>query len=97
MLLTKCINHLQKDGVIIIREGNAELERRHKGTKLSELFSTRLLGFNKTSGNGLSFLQAATIHDMAAKHKLECQEFDESKLTSNIIFILQQKAAVAAV
>ena len=38
-----------KDGIIIIREGDKDLAERHKGTKLTEFFSTRIIGFNKTS------------------------------------------------
>lgn len=94
LLITKCIKHLQPNGVIIIRDGNAALEKRHRGTKLSEFFSTKLLGFNKTSTEGLSFLQANSIHKIAAMHNMECSELDESKLTSNIIFVLKEKAAV---
>jgi 1-acyl-sn-glycerol-3-phosphate acyltransferase len=94
-LVIKCIKHLHPNGVIIIRDGNAELEKRHRGTRLSEFFSTKLLGFNKTSTEGLSFLHANSIHKIAATNNMECKELDESKFTSNIIFILKDKAPVA--
>ncbi|CAN5658018.1 MMPL family transporter [soil metagenome] len=96
LLITKCIKHLQPNGVIIIRDGNAELEKRHKGTKLTEFFSTKLLGFNKTFGNGLSFFHAGSIHSIADLHNMDCIEVDNSKLTSNIIFILKDKVAITA-
>jgi len=95
LLLTKCIKHLRPNGVIIVRDGNAELQKRHKGTKLTEFFSTTLLGFNKTTSNGLSFLQANSIQKIAETHNMEYNELDNSKLTSNIIFVLKEKAAIA--
>ncbi|MBC7827720.1 MAG: 1-acyl-sn-glycerol-3-phosphate acyltransferase [Chitinophagaceae bacterium] len=89
-VIEKSIGHLLPGGNIIIREGNSDLERRHKGTKLSELFSTRLLGFNKTSGNGLSFLSGNLIKEIANDQQLACVELDNTKFTSNIIFVLKK-------
>jgi uncharacterized protein len=92
--MQKCINHLNHGGSIIIRDGNKDLVKRHKGTKLTEVFSTQVTGFNKTSGNGLSFLSGSLIKEMAADHHLECNEVDNTKFTSNIIFVLKNKTAV---
>lgn len=92
LLLTRCIKNLAPGGVILIRDGNAELEKRHRGTKLTEFFSTKLLGFNKTSEKGLSFLQAGSIQEMAETNNMEYKELDESRLTSNILFIIKDKA-----
>jgi 1-acyl-sn-glycerol-3-phosphate acyltransferase len=89
--IEKCIKHLQPGGTIIIRDGNADLQKRHKGTKLTEWFSTTVFGFNKTTDNGLSFISGNTIRKIATEHKLECKELDETKLTSNVIFILTKK------
>ena len=93
MVIDKCIAHLNPGGSIIIRDGNKDLEKRHKGTKLTELFSTRVTGFNKTSGNGLSFLSGTLIKNIAADHHLECSELDNTTFTSNIIFVLKNKPA----
>ncbi|MBC8033801.1 MAG: 1-acyl-sn-glycerol-3-phosphate acyltransferase, partial [Chitinophagaceae bacterium] len=87
----KCARHLNPGGTIIIREGNKEMQDKHKGTKLSEFFSTKLIGFNKTTGNGLSFLSASFIKELADTNGLETAEIDATKYTSNIIFILKQK------
>jgi 2-polyprenyl-3-methyl-5-hydroxy-6-metoxy-1,4-benzoquinol methylase len=56
LLLEKCITKLNPSGMIVIRDGVRELESRHRGTRLTELFSTRILGFNKTGKHGLHFI-----------------------------------------
>ena len=88
-LINKSIAHLNTGGVLIIRDGNLELHERHKGTRLTEYFSTRFFGFNKTAGKGLSYLSAARIKNIAAANKMQCIEIDHTKYTSNIIFALK--------
>lgn len=89
-LIRKSMDHLTEYGKLIIREGNAEIKDRHKGTVLSEYFSTTVFGFNKTSEGGLSFLSASIIREIAAEKGFSCEEIDPSKHTSNIIFVLQK-------
>ncbi len=93
-LVEKCITHLNPGGTIIIRDGNKDLKKRHKGTKLTEVFSTQITGFNKTSGNGLSFLSGSLIKDIAAAQQLECNEVDNTTFTSNIVFVLKNKHTI---
>ncbi|MEJ7768483.1 MAG: 1-acyl-sn-glycerol-3-phosphate acyltransferase [Chitinophagaceae bacterium] len=87
-VVEKCIASLRPSGMIIIREGNKDMKERHKGTMLTEFFSTKFTGFNKTTGNRLSFLSGELIHDMAREHHLNCRMIDNTKFTSNVIFIL---------
>ena len=89
-VLQNCIQHISEDGMLIIRDGNAELTERHKGTKLTEWFSTKLLGFNKTSEQGLSFIAASFLKDFAAKNNLSLEEVDNTKYTSNIFYIMRK-------
>lgn len=91
IVIEKCIRSTRPDGMIIIRDGNADLEKRHRGTKLTEVFSTNIFGFNKTTAQGLSFLSGTTIKAIAAEHGLDCQEIDETKFTSNIVFVLKHR------
>ncbi|QEC69760.1 methyltransferase domain-containing protein [Panacibacter ginsenosidivorans] len=88
-LIEKCIRHLNPGGTILIRDGNTDLKERHKKTKLTEFFSTRLIGFNKTSGKGLTFFSGQLVKDIAAAHNMQCKEVDNTKYTSNIIYLLQ--------
>ncbi len=93
-LIEKCIQNLNPRGTLIIRDGNKDLTARHKGTKFTEFISTKFYGFNKTSGNGLSFLSAGFVRSIAAEQKVACTEIDQAKFTSNIIFVIKKSGAV---
>ena len=88
-LLEKLFNLLKHQGQIIIREGNAADTKKHGATKLSELFSTRLLGFNKTQ-NELHFISESHMREFARVHQLEYEYLPASKTSSNSIFILKK-------
>ena len=87
-VLKKCVNNLNPNGMIIIREGNKEMVERHKGTRLSEFFSIGL-GFNKTNYDKLSFLSRSFIEDFATENNLALKIIDNTKLTSNLQYILK--------
>lgn len=94
LVVEKCIGHLNPGGTIIIRDGDSDLEERHKGTKLTEFFSTKLLGFNKTTSHGLSFLSGKMIRQIAQEQGMICNEIDNTKHTSNIIFVIKHREDV---
>jgi 1-acyl-sn-glycerol-3-phosphate acyltransferase len=94
ILIKKCFLHTNEGGSIIIRDGNKDLEERHKGTKLTEFFSTKLIGFNKTSGKTLSFLSGDFIREMALSNGFDCREIDNTKFTSNIVFVLTKNQSL---
>jgi len=73
---------------------HADLKKRHFYTRLTEFFSTKLIGFNKTSGKGLNFFSKQLVKDIAAGNNMSCVEIDTSKYTSNIIYILKKNDAV---
>lgn len=89
-LLEKCMSRLNQGGIIIIRDGIRELSKRHFGTRLSEFFSTRLLGFNKTGSEGLTFISSQLIEDVAHRHRFAVTVTDNTRFTSNVIFVLQK-------
>ena len=88
-LIENCIAHIKPGGKIIIREGNAELQHRHRGTKLTEFFSTKMFGFNKTGSNGLSYITGAEVTAIAASKGMAVEIKDETRYTSNVIFIIK--------
>ncbi|HRH67144.1 MAG TPA: 1-acyl-sn-glycerol-3-phosphate acyltransferase, partial [Bacteroidia bacterium] len=88
--IINCIQSLNPDGTLIIRDGNTELVKRHKGTKLTEFLSTKVFSFNKTSSAGLSFLSASMIHDLASQFDMVVKELDTTRLTSNVVFVLRR-------
>ena len=88
-VIEKCIDHLNPGGTIVIREGDKELGEKHAGTRLTEYFSTKMFGFNKTTKHGLSFLSGETISKIAGEKKMHCKKIDNTKYTSNVIFVIK--------
>lgn len=88
-LLINCFSALNAGGTLIIRDGNADLKERHKGTRLTEFFSVKLLKFNK-SENDLNFVSGKRIIQLATQHGLKVTEQDDAKFTSNVIFVVRK-------
>jgi 1-acyl-sn-glycerol-3-phosphate acyltransferase len=85
-LLEKCNLYLKPNGSLIVRDGMENLGSKHKGTKLTEFFSTKLFGFNKTE-NELHFLSEDMLKDFAKRNNLSRHTIDETKFTSNVMTI----------
>jgi len=90
-LLEKCIRNLKPGGMILIREGNTEKETRHKFTKFTEFFSTKVLVFNKTTEkNGkLFFTSSQELREIAGEHGLTFEVIDQKRMTSNNFFVMR--------
>jgi len=88
-VIEHCMRHLRPGGTIIIREGNKDMKERHRGTMLTEFFSTRFIGFNKASKGGLFYLSAQMLQDIAAANNMQYAVIDETRYTSNIIFVIK--------
>jgi uncharacterized protein len=89
VLIKKCIDKLKYSGSIIIRDGDNLMERKHRGTRLSEFLSTRI-GFNKVNSR-LSFFASNFVKEVAEKYGMNIEIIDNSKLTSNLIYVLTRK------
>ncbi|BAX82449.1 trifunctional MMPL family transporter/lysophospholipid acyltransferase/class I SAM-dependent methyltransferase [Labilibaculum antarcticum] len=92
--IKKCMQNLKPGGQIIIRDADTDLEKRTKGTKLTELFSTKLLHFNKTKYKNLFFFSGTRIEKIAGENGFEFEIFDQSRYTSNIIYKLKRKTGI---
>ena len=88
-LLEKCALSLSKNGIMLIRDGITDLKDRHKKTRKTELFSTRILGFNKKEDE-FHFFSSDYIESFAKKNKLSYQIVEQSSKTSNVLFILKK-------
>lgn len=88
-LLQKCIDHLNPDGIILLRDGVTDIGKQHKRTLLSELFSTKILGFNKKGSLPLSFNSYATIKAIVEKAGASIEIHSESHRTSNVLFTIK--------
>lgn len=90
-VISRCANKLNKNGIMIIRDADADKTKRHLGTRYTELFSTNT-GFNKMKKGGLHFTSASLIKKTLDTFSfLEYEIIDNTKLTSNIIFIIRYK------
>lgn len=86
-LLVKCISSLKPGGMILLRDADKTLQKRHMGTRYTEFFSTTF-GFNKTT-NKLEFVSSEFIEAIIKKQQMKLQKIDNTKLTSNIIYIIK--------
>lgn len=86
-LLEKSVSVLNSGGKLIIRDGVSELKDRIKGTKITEVFSTKIFRFNKTQ-NELHFISRKLIEDFALKYNMNVVVIDNEKRTANLIFVL---------
>jgi 1-acyl-sn-glycerol-3-phosphate acyltransferase len=87
-LIVRCIENLEKGGVLIIRDADRQMGNKHFGTKLSEFFSTRT-GFNQTQGGSkqLYFTSRVKISEILSRYEMQVEVIDETKMTSNIVYI----------
>ncbi len=92
-VISNCIDNLKDGGMIIIRDANTKLKKRHTGTRFTELFSTKVFGFNKTISESkeLYFISSDDILKIFKKHNMEAEIVDQTKLTSNIVYIIRKK------
>jgi predicted RND superfamily exporter protein/2-polyprenyl-3-methyl-5-hydroxy-6-metoxy-1,4-benzoquinol methylase len=90
ILIQKCLDNLNEGGMLIIRDGNSELEERHKGTKLTEFFSTKVVGFNKVTIDKLCFTSKEKILSIVSGYPVTVEILDTTQFTSNIIFIIRR-------
>ncbi len=90
-VISRCVNKLNSNGIMIIRDADADKKQRHWGTRYTEFFSTNS-GFNKTKEDGLHFTSASLIRSTLDSFSfIEYEIIDNTKLTSNIIFIIRNK------
>ncbi len=87
-LLSSCAGKLKQGGIIIIRDADKDLEKRHFWTRYTEFFSTRF-GYNKSLDKKLFFFSGRKIHDFAARNSMTVEVSDSSKVTSNRLYILK--------
>lgn len=88
-VLNKTVDNLNEDGIILIRDGIINLSDRHGTTQKTEKFSTSIFGFNKTT-EPLSFFSSEDIFKFAKERNLTCEMKEQSKKTSNVLFILRK-------
>ncbi len=89
MVLKKTVDSLNENGLIIIRDGISDLKDRHEMTQKTEKYSTKIFGFNKVTEQ-LSFFSSKDIYNFAEEHNPSCEMIEQTKKTSNVLFILRK-------
>lgn len=90
-VLNNCAEQLNDGGMLLIRDGDADLTERHEGTKWTEIFSTKIFNFNKTK-HELSFISGTELRKWAEENSFKIEVIDETKKTSNVVFVLTQSS-----
>ena len=86
-LLVRCANLLRPEGMIIVRDGNSAETHKHRLTRLTEVLSTQVVKFNRTTDE-LCFTSEAQIQSIARECGMEVKTIRNDKYTSNTIYIL---------
>lgn len=94
-IINKAIQSLLPNGLLMIRDGDADLKAKHKGTQFTEFMSTKVLSFNKKV-NALNYLSGKTIEQIARKHQLKFEILDQTKYTSNVVWIMRKSNEVSS-
>jgi len=89
IVLERCADALNENGIIFIRDGITDLREKHKNTERTEALSTGVFSFNKKNG-AFHFFSSSDIRTFAERHNLSFEMQEHSKNTSNVLFILRK-------
>lgn len=89
-ILTHCLSRLDQHGVIFIREGDSSKETKHKIILKSEIWSTRIMKFNKAEG-ALNFISSDWVMRFAQKNNLSLRMENCDRSTSQTLYILTKR------
>lgn len=89
-LIGRCAARLNPGGRIIVRDGDSSKARRHKATAMTELWSTKIVGFNKTDGE-LHFTSTSELEQTARSFGMELHAAHKDTRTSNTVYILTRQ------
>ena len=88
-LLLKCADRLRSQGMIIIRDGNSANTSKHRLTRFTELLSTRIFNFNRTTGE-LYFTTETQLREIAVTCGMNVEIIPNDKYPSNTIYIFRK-------
>lgn len=87
-LIRRCASKLKSGGLILVRDSDSENAEGQKITALSEVFSTKILRFNRTEGE-LSFISQSRMEEIARETGLSMKVKANDEITSNTFYILR--------
>jgi uncharacterized protein len=89
VVLERVFKKLNDTGIVIVRDADASLQERTRGTKLTEIFSTKIMNFNKTE-HDLEFVSRDFIIEVAERNNMQVEIVDNTKRTSNVTYIIKR-------
>lgn len=95
-LIRRCVSRLKDGGLILLRDSDTGNVKGQKMTALSEVMSTKIMGFNKTSGD-LHFISEAQISGIAKSLGLSLEVKTDGRKTSNTFYLLRKRACIQQV
>lgn len=95
-LIRRCVSRLKDGGLILLRDSDTGNVKGQKMTALSEVMSTKVMGFNKTSGD-LHFISEAQISGIAKSLGLSLEVKTDGRKTSNTFYLLRKRACAQQV
>jgi 1-acyl-sn-glycerol-3-phosphate acyltransferase len=90
-LIKRCIDNLNADGIILIKEADTKKMKGQRLTWLSEFFSTNF-GFNTMPHHELYFTSADEISRIAGENNMDFSIVQDPQYSSNTIFAIRHKA-----
>lgn len=95
-LIRRCVSMLKDGGLILLRDSDTGNVKGQKMTALSEVMSTKVMGFNKTSGD-LHFISEAQISGIAGSLGLSLEVKTDGRKTSNTFYLLRKRSGAQQV
>lgn len=89
-ILSQAIFHLNKNGVILVRDGNMEDMQRHSKIEKTEKWSTKIIKFNKTTEN-LSFTGSKMMKELAMAYNLNLRIHKCDKNSSETLYVFRKR------
>lgn len=92
-VLKRCLTMLKEGGLIIVRDGDSSNHKQHKSILKTELWSTKILKFNKAE-EPLQFVPKSWMYGFASQNNLIITTEKCDKATSETIYILSKKREI---
>ena len=89
-ILERAIDSLNEGGCIVVRDGNTSHGNGHSLIELTELWSTKLLKFNKTTTE-LCFVSEEWMKEFASAHNMDIEISKYWKYSSETLYILKTR------
>ncbi|MCK9627304.1 MAG: 1-acyl-sn-glycerol-3-phosphate acyltransferase [Bacteroidales bacterium] len=89
-LLERVVAKLAEGGVVIVRDADKSDEKKHFVTRMSELFSIKILKFNKAN-QAPCFIERMDVEKWAIELNCSVEAMKNDKITSNTIYLLRKK------